>query len=166
MLTRIDQQAIAITESALLEEFSGDGEINRSFLRSPVVTTAMAWLALTWSYLHSGSYPDDDPDVRSPFSRLISRRSPIIVNGQHMVSLRRLVSSLMTIQMWAHPSTVRLRLHVRQVGAVRAFFVAQIQEAFKPTSLAQWDSVMLSEYSPEQVAQAFMEEGLPARPQA
>lgn len=164
MVIRIDQQANAITESALLEEFSGDREVNRSFLRFPEVTTAMAWLALTWSYLHSGSYPDDDPDVRSPFSRLISRRSPIIVNGQHMVSLRRLVSSLMITCMWAHPSTERIRLHLRQVGAVRAFFVSQLQEAFKQTSLAQWDSVMMSENSSEQVAQAFMKVGLPARP--
>lgn len=164
MLTRIDQQANAITESALLEEFSGDGEINTSFLRFPVVTTAMAWLALTWSYLHSGSYPDDDPDFRSPVSKLISRRSPIIVNGQHMVSLRRLVSSLMSTQMWAHPSTDRIRLHFRQVGDVRAFFVSQLKGAFKQTSLAQWDSVMMSEYTPEQVAQAFKAVGLPSRP--
>ena len=164
MLTRIDQQATAITESASLEEFSGDGEINGFFLRFPVVTTAMAWLALTWSYLRNGSYPEDDPDVRSPVSKLISRRSPIIVNGQHMVSLRRLVSSLMSTQMWAHPSTDRIRLHFRQVGDVRAFFVSQLQGAFKQTSLAQWDSVMVSEYSSEQVAQAFKAVGLPARP--
>ncbi|KTT05171.1 hypothetical protein NS376_01205 [Pseudomonas oryzihabitans] len=164
MLSRIDQQANAITESALLKEFSGDVEINRSFLRFPVITTAMAWLALTYSYLHSGLYPDDDPNVRSPVSKLISRRSTIIVNGQHMVSLRRLVSSLMSTQMWAYPSTDRLRLHIRQVGDVRAFFVSQLKGAFKQTSLAQWDSVMISEYSPEQVAQAFKVVGLPARP--
>lgn len=164
MLNRIDQQANAIIESAFLEEFSGDVEINNSLLRIPEVTTAMAWLALTWSYLHSGSYPDDDPDVRSPVSKLISRRSPIIVNGQHMVSLRRLVSSLMNTQMWAHPSTDRIRLHIRQVGDVRAFFVSQLKEAFKQTSLAQWDSVIMSEHSPEQVAQEFKAVGLPARP--
>ncbi|WP_454253460.1 hypothetical protein [Pseudomonas sp. Marseille-Q7302] len=164
MLSRIDQQANAITESALLKEFSGDVEINRSFLRFPVITTAMAWLALTYSYLHSGLYPDDDPNVRSPVSKLISRRSTIIVNGQHMVSLRRLVSSLVSTQMWAYPSTDRLRLHFRQVGDVRAFFVSQLTGAFKQTSLAQWDSVMTSEYSPEQVAHAFKVVGLPARP--
>lgn len=164
MLTRIDKQATAITKSALLQEFSGDVEINGFFLRFPAITTAMAWLALTWSYLREGSYPEDDPDVHSPVSKLISRRSRIIVNGQHMVSLRRLVSSLMSTQMWAYPSPDRIRLHFRQVGDVRAFFISQLQGAFKQTSLAQWDSVMMSEYSPEQVAQAFKAVGLPARP--
>lgn len=164
MVARLDKQANAIIESASLEEFSGDVEINRTFLRIPEATTAMAWLALAWSYLHSGSYPDDNPDVHAPVARLISRRSPIVFNGQGMVSLRRLVSSLMTTYMWVHPSTERIRLHLRQVEAVRAFFVSELRVAFKQTSLAQWDSVMAAEHSFEQVAQAFQAVGLPARP--
>lgn len=165
MLTRIDQQADAIIESASLEEFSGDDEINQTFEKRPAITKAMAWLALTWSYLHKGAYPEDDPAIHSSTTNLISRRSTIILNGQHMVSLRRLVSSLLMTQAWAHPSAERARLHVQYVGEVRALLISSLQAAFKGASLSQWDSVLVAEHPAEQVANTFLANGLPARPQ-
>lgn len=163
IIARIEQQSDAIIASASLEEFSGDEEVNLTFMRRPEITKAMAWLALVWSYLHNGAYPEDDPAIHTSITRLISRRSAIVLNGQHMVSLRRLVSSLLMTQAWALPSIERARLHIQYVGDVRALLISTVQAAFKGASLAQWESVLLAKHSPSQVAYAFLQNGLPAR---
>ncbi|WP_237858426.1 hypothetical protein [Pseudomonas sp. PGPR81] len=166
IVSRIDQQANAIIESSSLEEFSGDMEVNRAFMRFPEHAKALAWLALTWSYLKNGAFPEDEPTTHAPTTRLISRRSEIVSNGQHMVSLRRLVSTLVMNQSWALPSTERTRLHIQYVGDVRALLLSSLQEAFKRASLAQWNSVLYAENSVPDVAQAFQQIGLPPPPDA
>ncbi|WP_237881057.1 hypothetical protein [Pseudomonas sp. PGPR40] len=150
---RIDAQVDQLIQSCVLDEFMGDEEINRALSSYPVLTKALGYLALAWSYACKGRFPEDDPGIHTVVTRLISSRSPLVTSGQHMVSLRRLISTLMNTQAFCFPSAYRIEKHIEHVIYVRRFLIDEMLRTFKTASLEQWDSVLRAGLSADELSE-------------
>lgn len=150
---RIDAQVDQIIQSCVLEEFMGDEEINRALSSYPALTKALGYLALAWSHACKGRFPEDDPGIHTAVARLISSRSPLVTSGQHMVSLRRLISTLMNTQAFCFPSAYRIEKHIEHVIYVRRFLIDEMLRTFKTASLEQWDSVLCAGLSADELSE-------------
>ncbi|MGJ7515150.1 hypothetical protein ACSFE6_12540 [Pseudomonas baetica] len=150
---RIGAQVDHILQSCELEEFKGDEEMNWALSSYPELTKALGYLALAWSHACNGRFPEDDPGIHAAVTRLISSRSPLVISGQHMVSLRRLISTLMNTQVFCFPSAYRIEKHIEHVVYVRRFLIDEILGTFKTASLEQWNSVLRAGFSTDELSE-------------
>lgn len=164
VMKALNAQAEAVLASASNAEYGAEVEVNHAILRSHELSRAMIWLALAWIYLNDRRLPDDNPNLHVTGFRPISRRARATEIGQNMVSLRRVLSTLMLGHHYDYPSAARSILHARWVINVRRILIRTLLGNFKQAALSKWDSVLMSQCSEDQVAQLLERCGLPPRP--
>ncbi|WP_122665909.1 hypothetical protein [Pseudomonas viridiflava] len=160
----LDAQSEAVLASAALREYEAEGEVNRSFSLDIEISRAMIWLALAWIYLNDKTLPNENPTLHATGFRPVSRRARATQIGQNMVSLRRLLSSLLLNHHHKHPSAERSALHARWVIDVRNIVIRTLLENFKQATLSQWDSALASGLTDIQLSDLLVRCGLPLRP--
>lgn len=160
----LNEQANAVIASAYLEEYDTEKEVNRAFRKSPPIARAMIWLILAWTYLNGKKLPDDSPKLHTAKSSPVSRRARLTEIGQNMVTLRRMLSSLLLGHQHVMPSAERIIQHARYVTNVRSMLLVALKDNFKGATLSQWDSVFACNRSKEEIAEKLRECELPMRP--
>lgn len=160
----LDAQAEAVLASAALTEYSAEREVNFAFQSDPDASGAMIWLALAWIYLNGKTLPDDNPALHAAGFRPVSRRARATQIGQNMVSLRRVLSSLLLNHHHELPSAERSIQHAHWVNNVRSIVIRTLLENFKQATLSQWDSVLTSGWSDDELRERLEYFDLPSRP--
>lgn len=160
----LDAQSEAVLASAALREYETEIEVNRIFSLDTEISRAMIWLALAWIYLNGKTLPNDNPTLHATGFRPVSRRARTTQIGQNMVSLRRVLSSLLLNHHHKHPSAERSALHVKWVIDVRNIVIRTLLENFKQATLSQWDSALTSGLTDIELGDLLGRCGLPSKP--
>lgn len=160
----LDAQSEAVITSAALREYETESEVNCIFTLDTETSGAMIWLALAWIYLNDKTLPNDNPSLHAKGFRPVSRRATTTQIGQNMVSLRRVLSSLLLNHHHKHPCAERSTLHAKWVIDVRSIVIRTLLENFKQATLSQWDSALTSGLTDIELRDLLSRCGLPLRP--
>ncbi|QXI54222.1 hypothetical protein [Pseudomonas alvandae] len=160
----LDAQSDAVLASAALKEYEAEREVNRIFSLDSDTSRAMIWLALAWIYLNGKTLPNDNSTLHATGFRPVSRRAKTTQIGQNMVSLRRVLSSLLLNHHHELPSAERSGLHAKWVIDVRSTVIRTLLDNFKQATLSQWDSALTSGMTDIALRDLLGRCGLPSRP--
>lgn len=135
---KINEQVQHIIMSAHLPEFKAQEELNRLIEKHPMLVVAVMLPLLAWCYLHKERVVNDDTSIHASTVQIISGRSTVTKSGQHMVSLRRLFSTIVYSNQFESISVERLIHHEAYYATVRDITQELIGNRFRGAPLDYW----------------------------
>lgn len=141
VINHISEQVDAVIASVHDHLFENEMQLNQFLAEYEERARLLLWIMLTWCYQHEFEIATESPGANRPKVVVVSSRAKLLVESQHMSTLRRMLSTPAFSQQWERPSGRRLELHAKHISAMRTLVRSKVEESLRGASLAQWQAL-------------------------
>lgn len=141
VINQISRQVDTVIASVHDHFFENEMQLNQFLADYEKKARLLLWIMLTWCYQHEFEIATELPGANRPKVVVVSSRAKLLVESQHMSTLRRMLSTPAFSLQWERPSGRRLELHAKHISAMRTLVRSKLEECLRGASLAQWQAL-------------------------